>query len=217
MHRRPPLNTIALDKASSRARPMASKKAAPTTAISAAVAITRCSCSTSFASFGYQGQSWKKSRRVVAKVEWHPGELYLRVGFVVTNLIRPAECLVAFYNQRGTAEQWIKEDKGDQVDPSVMPHLRRRHGPPSAPCARLQSRQLHADATAAQDGTVVVADQPAREADQDRRQGGQPRLLGYVPAGRGRGVATDVRKYPDAHRPAAGTTCAGVRSAGADV
>jgi hypothetical protein len=48
---------------------------------------------------------------VVAKVEWHPGELYPRVGFIVTNLNRPAERVVAFYNQRGTAEQWIKEDK----------------------------------------------------------------------------------------------------------
>jgi Transposase DDE domain group 1 len=65
-----------------------------------------------FASFGYQAQSWKKSRRVVAKVEWHPGELYPRVGFIVTNLARPSERLVAFYNQRGTAEQWIKEGKG---------------------------------------------------------------------------------------------------------
>jgi hypothetical protein len=51
-------------------------------------------------------------RRVVAKVEWHPGELYPRVGFIVTNLARPAERVVAFYNQRGTAEQWIKEGKG---------------------------------------------------------------------------------------------------------
>jgi DDE family transposase len=54
----------------------------------------------------------KKPRRVVAKVEWHPGELYPRVGFIVTNLARPAERIVAFYNQRGTAEQWIKEGKG---------------------------------------------------------------------------------------------------------
>jgi hypothetical protein len=61
------------------------------------------------------------------------------------------------------------------------------------------------------------ANQPARKADQDRRQGRQPRPIRHVPAGRGRGVATDVRGYPDAHRPAAGTTCAGVRSAGADV
>ena len=31
---------------------------------------------------------------------------------IVTNLGRPAERVVAFYNQRGTAEQWIKEGKG---------------------------------------------------------------------------------------------------------
>ena len=48
----------------------------------------------------------------MAKVEWHPGELYPRVGFIITNLARPAERVVAFYNQRGTAEQWIKEGKG---------------------------------------------------------------------------------------------------------
>jgi hypothetical protein len=65
-----------------------------------------------FASFSYQAQSWRKWRRVVAKVEWHPGELYPRVGFIVTNLARPAERVVTFYNQRGTAEQWIKEGKG---------------------------------------------------------------------------------------------------------
>jgi hypothetical protein len=66
----------------------------------------------SFASFSYQAQSWSKPRRVVAKVEWHPGELYPRVGFIVTNLARPAERVVAFYNQRGTCEQFIKEGKG---------------------------------------------------------------------------------------------------------
>ena len=32
-------------------------------------------------------------------------------GSNVTNLSRPAERVVAFYNQRGTAEQWIKESK----------------------------------------------------------------------------------------------------------
>jgi hypothetical protein len=59
----------------------------------------------------YQAQSWSKPSRVVAKVEWHPGELYPRVGFIITNLARPAERVVAFYNQRGTAEQWINEGK----------------------------------------------------------------------------------------------------------
>src|SRR5215208_4682313 len=63
------------------------------------------------ASFSYQARSWPKPRRVMAKVEWHPGELYPRVGFIVTNMARPAERVVAFYNQRGTAEQWIREGK----------------------------------------------------------------------------------------------------------
>jgi hypothetical protein len=64
-----------------------------------------------YADFLYQAQSWDRSRRVVAKVEWHKGELFPRVGFIVTNLSRPAKRVVRFYNQRGTAEQWIKEGK----------------------------------------------------------------------------------------------------------
>ena len=65
-----------------------------------------------YPNFTYQAANWSKPRRVIAKVEWHPGELYPRVGFVVTNMSRPAERVVAFYNKRGTAEQWIKEGKG---------------------------------------------------------------------------------------------------------
>ena len=64
-----------------------------------------------YASFSYQVGSWIKPRRVVARVEWHPRELYPRVGFIATNMTRPAERVVAFYNHRGTAEQWIKEGK----------------------------------------------------------------------------------------------------------
>jgi hypothetical protein len=29
-------------------------------------------------------------------VEWHPGELYPRVGFIITNMARPAENVAAF-------------------------------------------------------------------------------------------------------------------------
>jgi hypothetical protein len=65
----------------------------------------------SFASFHYQAKGWTQARRVVAKVEWHQGELYPRVGFIVTNLNRPPERVVKFYNGRGTAEQWIREGK----------------------------------------------------------------------------------------------------------
>ena len=65
----------------------------------------------SFASFRYQAKGWTRPRRVVARVEWHQGELYSCVGFIVTNLSRPSERVVKFYNGRGTAEQWIKEGK----------------------------------------------------------------------------------------------------------
>jgi hypothetical protein len=61
--------------------------------------------------FSYQAGSWDRARRVVAKVEWHRGELFPRVGFIVTNLRRSARRVVTFYNGRGTAEQWIKEGK----------------------------------------------------------------------------------------------------------
>ena len=47
----------------------------------------------------------------MAKIEWHPGELVPRIGFIVSNLLRPAERVVAFYNQRGKTEQYIKEGK----------------------------------------------------------------------------------------------------------
>ena len=62
-------------------------------------------------SFQYRAKSWHQPRRVVAKVEWHQGELFPRVGFIVTNLNKRAKNVVKFYNGRGTAEQWIKEGK----------------------------------------------------------------------------------------------------------
>ena len=61
--------------------------------------------------FLYQADSWRTARRVVAKVEHHPGELFPRMGFIVTNLTLPSRAVVRFYNKRGTAEQWIKEGK----------------------------------------------------------------------------------------------------------
>jgi hypothetical protein len=61
--------------------------------------------------FFYQAASWKTARRVVAKVEFHFGELFPHVGFIVTNLEMNSRAVVRFYNKRGTAEQWIKEGK----------------------------------------------------------------------------------------------------------
>ena len=54
---------------------------------------------------------WETARRVMAKAEFHLGELFPRVGFIVTNLGTDSRAVVRFYNKRGTAEQWIKEGK----------------------------------------------------------------------------------------------------------
>jgi Transposase DDE domain group 1 len=64
-----------------------------------------------YRSFHYQAASWDRPRRVIAKVEHHLGELFPRVGFIVTTLTGTNRAVVRFYNQRGRAEQWIKEGK----------------------------------------------------------------------------------------------------------
>lgn len=61
--------------------------------------------------FQYQAGSWDRPRRVVVKVEWHWGELFPRVVFIVTNLFAKAKGVVQFYNDRGTAEQRLQEGK----------------------------------------------------------------------------------------------------------
>jgi hypothetical protein len=73
--------------------------------------------------FLYQAASWKTARRVVTRVEFHSGELFPRVGFIVTNLETPSRAVVQFYNKRGTAEQWIKE--GKQAVKMTRPSCRR--------------------------------------------------------------------------------------------
>jgi hypothetical protein len=64
-----------------------------------------------YQSFLYQAASWRTARRVVAKVEFHFGELFPRVGFIVTTLAAENRAVVRFYHKRGTAEHWIKEGK----------------------------------------------------------------------------------------------------------
>jgi len=149
----------------------------------------------------------------VAKVEWHPGELYPRVGFIVTNLARPAERVIAFYNQRGTAERWIKEGKGaakwtwlscrtfaaDAVRPQLHAlaynlgnFMRTLAMPKTAePCSLTSLREKLIKI-----GAKVVSHG----------------ALCDLPDGRGRGVATDVRRHPLADR-SAGTARAGMTSA----
>jgi hypothetical protein len=52
--------------------------------------------------FEYQALSWRRPRRVIAKVERHPGELPPRLDFVVANLPMDPDRIIRFYNQRST-------------------------------------------------------------------------------------------------------------------
>jgi hypothetical protein len=47
----------------------------------------------------YQTTTWTKPRRVIARVEWHPGELYPSFGFTVANMSRLAERVVILLQQ----------------------------------------------------------------------------------------------------------------------
>jgi hypothetical protein len=64
-----------------------------------------------FVDFNYQAASWDREHRVIAKIEWHPGELFPKAGFIVTNLPMEPDWVIRFYNQRGTAEQYFKKGK----------------------------------------------------------------------------------------------------------
>ncbi len=84
--------------------------------------------------FSHQAQSREEERRVIARIEWHPGELFFRVGFIVTSLPMEPDRVVRFHNQRGVAGQHIKEGRyafrwtrlscGRSRDNEVRPRLR---------------------------------------------------------------------------------------------
>ncbi len=48
---------------------------------------------------------------MVAKIEWHDGELFPRIGFIVTNSRLTAGKVIKVYNVRGDVENRIKEGK----------------------------------------------------------------------------------------------------------
>ncbi len=137
-------------------------------------------------------------------MEWHPGEPYLRVGYIVTNLSRPTERVVAFYNQRGKAEQYIKEGKYAIKWTRLSCRKFRNnavrlqlHALAYNPC------QLHADAGSAERGGALVADDAAGEAGQDRCQGRQTRMVRDLPIGRSGGGKRPVPAHFAADRWAA--------------
>ena len=138
-----------------------------------------------YQSFLYRAASWNRARRVVAKVEFHFGELFPRVGFIVTNLVASSRAVVRFYNKRGTAEQWIKEGKqAVKMTRLSLPPLPRQRGAAVAEPDRLQPQQFVAAAGAADEGRHLVADQLAAAVGENRRAVHQTCALLLVAVGR---------------------------------
>ena len=112
----------------------------------------------------------------------HPGEPFPRVGFIVTNLTWPAARVIAFYNQRGTAEQWINEGKNAVKWTRLSCRSMAANGVRlqlSRP--GLQSVQLHTHPRPTRRGGKLVTDHHPEEAGEDRRQGRRARPLCRLP------------------------------------
>ncbi len=144
-----------------------------------------------YESFLYEASSWKTARRVVAKVEFHFGELFPRVGFIVTNLETDSRAVVRFYNKRGTAEQWIKEGK----QAVRMTRLS---------CHRFRSNEVRlwlsviptlSGRSVAQENRGLVLDQLAAAAGEDGRSAGETCALLLAFAGRRTSESEAVRQH----------------------
>ena len=154
----------------------------------------RTTCSASTRRFRYQAGSWAHPRRVVAKVEWHLGELFPRVGFIVTNSTsqRSKNVVGILQPARNRRAAHKRGQRCDQMDAALVSHVRRKRCPTSASCTGLQPRQLPTNARDAGCDRGLDAHEFAREADQDRREGRQPRPLRHVPNGGGRNPTGSV-------------------------
>ena len=162
----------------------------------------------------YQAASWDKTRRVIAKIEWHPGELFPKVGFIVTNLPMEPDWVVRFYNQRGTAEQHLLAHasircqamhQGRQIrlplDAAVLQAVLRQWGAVASARAGLQPGHFPALHRTARGDGRLVADQPATQADQDRGSRRSPRPRHHLPACRGRRHRPDGARHPCRNSP----------------
>ena len=126
----------------------------------------------SYANFTYQAGSWTKARRVVAKVEWNPGELYPRVGFIVTNMSRPAESVVAFYTSAARVNNGSRKARARSDGPGFPA----AHSPPKR-CGFGFMRSLTTYNLGNFLRTLATPEPPQGKADQDRCEDRQPRPL----------------------------------------
>ena len=122
-----------------------------------------------YKSFRYQAKSWTTPRRIVAKVEHHRGELFPRVGFIVTNY-GPSEPLgrpVLQQARHGGAMDQGRQ-AGHPLDAVVVSSVPGERGSAPARGAGLQPGQpLAQTGSAATDQALVAHESPAA-AGEDR-------------------------------------------------
>jgi hypothetical protein len=128
-------------------------------------------------------------------------------GCVFAAIIRPARCLALALSSRSAPNR-------DFAFAAVVPEVRCQCGAPAASFAGLQSRQFPGHTRNAGTDQGLDAVEPEVEADQDRREGRQPRPLRRIPNGRGRHSATNVpgnfATDRDRRAAAAASACAGM-------
>ena len=123
--------------------------------------------------FWYRAGSWDRARRVVAKVEWHRGELFPPGG-----LHRHEHD--GWPRRSGAILQWTRDsravDQGGEVraelDSAVVPSVRGQPGASVSVRPGVQPWELPSPAVSAQGGQALVAAERPAEADQDGRPSG---------------------------------------------
>ena len=155
--------------------------------------------------FLYQAASWKTARRVVAKVEFHFGELFPRVGL---HRDQPGDgqpgggAVLQQARDGGAVDQG--RQAGGEDDAAELPSVPVQRGAAVAERDRLQPGEPVAAAGAAEEDRELVADQLAAAAGEDGRPAGQARPVLLAAAGREPSDAAAVREHGAADRCAGG-------------
>ena len=137
----------------------------------------------SYHDFAYQTQSWHLPRRVVAKVEWHRGELVPQGWFhrdqpeLSTQRDSP---LLQWPGHGGAMDK--RRQIRLELDPAFLPQVRGQPGEARTVRTGLQPGQLSAKAGLAGVDEALVADQPSDQADQDWWAVGTPCQEASIPA-----------------------------------
>ena len=138
-----------------------------------------------YKSFLYQAASWKKARRAVAKVEFHFGELFPRVGFIVTNLETDSRGGGPVLQQAGHRRAMDQgRQAGGKDDPAELPSVSVERGAPMAEPDRLQLGKPVAAAGATEEDQQLVADEFAAAAGENGRTAGETCAILLAFAGR---------------------------------